>query len=65
VSGDKEIIGDAAKQFPVSIKLHQRMYATMKPVDMPLGIRGDASWLDQMPLPPAGGRNLQSARSSV
>ena len=48
VSGHKEIIGDAAKEFPVSVKLHQRMFAAMKHVDMPLGIYCHTSNFDKM-----------------
>src|SRR5438445_4702884 len=48
VSGHKEIIGDAAKEFPVSVKLHQRMFAAVKDVDMTLGIYCHTSDLNEV-----------------
>src|SRR5262249_1737959 len=45
---NKEIISDAAKEFPTSIKFHQRMFATMKHVDMTLGIYRHTSDLNEM-----------------
>src|SRR5215472_2302292 len=45
---NKEIIGDAAKKFPVSIKFHQRMFATMKNVDVSVGIYRHTCHLDKM-----------------
>src|SRR5262249_34307461 len=38
VGANKEIICDAAKEFSGSIKLHQRMLAAVKHVDMSFGI---------------------------
>src|SRR5262249_47285735 len=48
VGGNEEIIGDAAKKFPVSIKLHQRMFAAMKYVDVTFGIHCYSSDLNEM-----------------
>src|SRR5262249_7238910 len=45
---NKEIIGNAVKKFPVSIKFHQRMFATMKNVDVSLEIYRHACHLDKM-----------------
>src|SRR5215831_3835136 len=48
VGGNEEIIGDATKKFPVSVKLHQRMFAAMKYVDVTFGIYCYASHFDKM-----------------
>ena len=48
VSGNKEIVCDTAKIFPVSVKLHQRMFAAMKHEDVPLRIYRHAGDFDEM-----------------
>ena len=48
VSGHKEIIGDAAKEFSQRVKLHQRMFASVKHVDVTLGIYRHTCHLDEM-----------------
>src|SRR5439155_7356284 len=48
VRGNKEIIGDATKEFPGRIKLHQRMFAPMEHVDMALGVYRYTSYFDEM-----------------
>ena len=48
VGSNKKIIGDAAKVFPVSVKLHQRMFAAMKHVDVALRIYRHTSDLNEM-----------------
>src|SRR5438034_11230035 len=48
VSGNKEIIGDAAKELAISVKLHQRMFTAVKHVDMSLGIYCHTSDLNEV-----------------
>jgi hypothetical protein len=48
VGGNEEIIGDAPKKFAISVKLHQRMFAAMKYVDVAFGIYCHSSDLNQM-----------------
>src|SRR5215470_8736463 len=48
VRRNKEIIGDTAKELSVSIKFHQGMFATMKHVDVSLGIYRHTCHLNKM-----------------
>src|SRR5262249_43930334 len=48
MGGNEEIISNAAKKFPVSIKFHQRMFAAMKHVDVTFGIYCYSSDLNEM-----------------
>ena len=45
---DKQIVGNAAKEFARRIEFHERMFSAMKNVDVSFGVHRNTSRFDQM-----------------